>query len=407
MTEVPRIISVDDHVLEPPNVWQDRLPAAHKERGPRIVRKRGRQTWEAGKTAFVETDGPDSRWTDIWLYDDLVWPHTAGFAQCRLNTEEDLDPTELITYDDMLPGCYEQSARLADMDANHVDGSLCFPTYPRFCGQTFSERADKDFALLCIRAYNDWMIDEWCAGAGYGRLIPNTIIPLWDGELAAAEVRRCAAKGSFSIAFSENPHALGFSSIHSGDWEPLFAACAETGTVINMHIGSSSKLTITSPDAPLGVVLALTAQNAMAALVDWLLSGILARHPQLKIALSEGQVGWMPYILERADSIWERGDVFERGMHERVPNRPSSYVHGQVYGCVFDDVHGLASREIIGMDQIMFEVDYPHADSTFPNTLRTAEKLITNTNMSEHEAWQMLRGNAIECYGLHRFGVTR
>ena len=406
MPDLPKIISVDDHVLEPPNVWTDRLPAAAKERGPRIVRKRGRQTWSAGKSTFIEDDGPGSRWTDIWLYDDLVWPHTAGFAQCRLSTDEDLDPVEIITYDDMLPGCYEQSARLADMEANHVDGSICFPTFARFCGQTFSEREDKDFSLLCIQAYNDWMIDEWCAGAGYGKLIPNTIIPLWDGELAAAEVRRCAAKGSFSLAFSENPHALGFSSIHSGDWEPLWAACAETDTVVNMHIGSSSKLTITSPDAPLSVVLALTAQNSQSAFVDWLLSGILPRHPKLKIALSEGQIGWMPFMLERADSIWERGDVFESDMLSRVPNRPSSYM-SQVFGCIFDDLHGLESRDIIGMDQIMFEVDYPHADSTFPHTLRTAEKLVSNANLNEQEAWQLLRGNAIECYGLQRVGVTQ
>jgi predicted TIM-barrel fold metal-dependent hydrolase len=406
MSELPKIISVDDHVLEPPNVWQDRLPADLRDRGPRIVRKRGRQTWDAGKTTFTEDDGPGSRWTDIWLYDDLVWPHTAGFAMSRLSVDDVLDPVDIITYDDMLPGCYEQSARLADMDANHVEASICFPTYARFCGQTFAERADKDFALICIRAYNDWMIDEWCGGAGYGRLIPLTLIPLWDGELAAAEVRRCAAKGSFAIAFSENPAALGYASIHSGGWEPLWAACEDTGTVVNMHIGSSSRLSTTSADAPLGVVLALTAQNSMAALVDWLLSGILARHAKLKIALSEGQVGWMPYILERTDSIWERGDVFEVGMQARVPNRPSSYVNGQVYGCVFDDVHGLASRAIIGMEQIMFEVDYPHADSTFPLSLRTAEKLVANANLSEHEAWQMVRGNAIECYGLERFGIN-
>ena len=112
-----------------------------------------------------------------------------------------------LTYDEMRPGCYEQAPRLEDMDENHTEVSLSFPTFPRFCGQTFLEHGERDLALACVRAYNDWMIDEWCAGAGYGRLIPLTLIPLWDPELAAAEVRRCAAKGSFAVAFSGEPGA--------------------------------------------------------------------------------------------------------------------------------------------------------------------------------------------------------
>jgi predicted TIM-barrel fold metal-dependent hydrolase len=95
------------------------------------------------------------------------------------------------------------------MDANHVEASLCFPnTLPRLCGQTFAERADKELPLLCVRAYNDWMIDEWCSGEAYGRLIPVTIVPLWDAKLAGDEVRRCAERGSHANSFTENPYPL-------------------------------------------------------------------------------------------------------------------------------------------------------------------------------------------------------
>ena len=122
---------------------------------------------------------------------------------------------------------------------------------------------------------------------------------------AAQEVRRCAAKGSHAIAFSENPAALGLPSVHTDAWDPLWAACEETDTVVNMHIGSSSTFSKTSDDAPPLVIIALTFEGASHALVDWLTSGVLARFSSLRIALSEGQVGWMPFLLERLDEAWE------------------------------------------------------------------------------------------------------
>jgi predicted TIM-barrel fold metal-dependent hydrolase len=398
-----KIISVDDHVLEPKNVWQDRVPARYRDRAPRVERRFG---WVPPRGKFVEGDGPGARWCDVWLYDDLVAPITAGYAQSRL-VDPSLSPYAAISMDDdMLPGCYEQSARLADMDANDVEASLCFPTFTRFCGQTFNEREDKDLALLCVQAYNDWMIDEWCADDGYGRLIPLTLIPLWDPELAAAEVRRCADKGAGAVAFSELPAALGLPSLYSGAWEPFLTACEETGTVINQHIGSSSQIPITSQDAPVGVSLAVTTQNAQGAFVDWLWSGALAKHRRLKVALSESQVGWIPYLLERIDRIWSYGDSIEPDLRQRLPEQPSSYLAGQVYGCVVEDVHGLKNRDLVGgIGQIMFEVDYPHADSTYPNSMRVAEKLIEAAGLNDDEARQLLRGSAIECYNLTRFGL--
>src|SRR5207244_6428848 len=127
--------------------------------------------------------------------------------------------------------------RLEDMDANWIEASLCFPTFPRFCGQTFTEAKDHDLGLLCVKAYNDWMVDEWCAPSN-GRLIPLTIVPLWDAALAAAEVRRNAERGVHAVCFSEIPPFLGLPSIHDENnyWEPFFAACEDTDTVINMHI---------------------------------------------------------------------------------------------------------------------------------------------------------------------------
>src|SRR4029079_5928894 len=112
------------------------------------------------------------------------------------------------------------------------------------------ERADKQLSLRCVQIYNDWMIDDWCGGDGRGRLIPLTLGPLWDPQLAADEVRRCAGKGSHAIAFSENPSKLGFPSLYSGDWDVLWDACIETDTTVSMHLGSPRRAPVLHAPPP-------------------------------------------------------------------------------------------------------------------------------------------------------------
>ena len=402
MKDIPRIISVDDHVVEPPDLWTSRLPAKYQDRAPRVVRDRGVFHIKGGSFSF-EKGNPEGEWGDWWLYDDLVYPFPKLSAALGFSN---LD-AEPVTFEQIRPGCWKQAERLADMEANHVDASICYPNIlPRFCGQAFLEREDKELALLCVKAYNDWIIDEWSAGPAYGKLIPLAIVPLWDAELAAAEVRRVAAKGCYAITFTENPTPLGLPSIHDPNrfWDPLFAACEESDTVVNMHIGSSSKMPSTSPDAPFIVSSVLTFQNAMGSLVDYLFSGVLDRFPKLRLAYAEGQVGWMPYVLERADKLWEERS--DNAFGSNLANPPSSYIAGRIWGCVFDDEVGLANRDRIGMEQICFEVDYPHADSTFPNSKQVVTKIVANAGLDERETYQFLRGNAIEAYGLSRFGIT-
>ena len=401
--QIPKIISVDDHVVEPPDLWTERLPKKYLDRGPRVVRDSAKFHFEGGVFSY-ERGVDDGEPCDWWLYDDLVYPFPKLSAAIGF---ENLDVTP-TTFDEIRPGCWIQKDRLADMDANHTDASICFPnTLPRFCGQAFLERADKDLALVCVQAYNDWIIDEWCAGDGYGRLIPLTMIPLWDPELAATEIRRCADKGSHAITFPENPYPLGLPSIHdkSRHWDPVFQACEDTESTICMHIGSSSSMPTTSPDAPFIVSSTLTFSNAMGSMVDFIFSGTLERFKTLKLAYSEGQVGWMPYVMERADKLAAER-VADDTFGTTLPHPPSSYVD-RIYGCVFDDEVGLANRDRIGMDQITFEVDYPHADSTFPHTLEVATEICTNAGLSDDEIYKFLRGNAITCFGLERYGISK
>ena len=153
----------------------------------------------------------------------------------------------------------------------------------------------------------------------------------------------------------------------------------------------------TSADAPAAVGSTLTHTNATFSLVDFLFSGVFVRFPDLKVAYSEGQIGWIPYILERADVVWEENRAWG-GVGEIVPEKPSSYFKDHVWGCFFDDAHGLRSVDEIGEDNITYESDYPHSDSTWPRTKEIAEEQMAD--LTDAQRRKIVRGNAIGLYGL-------
>jgi len=392
LEDFPRIVSVDDHVVEPPGVWQDRLPRRLREHGPRVVvAPAGQMRLVDG--SWVETPGDGDDMAAWWHYGDHRYQLKHMIA-CAGEPPEEVT-LRGVTYEEIRPGCYDPAARLADMDANHVEASLCFPNYPRFCGQLFAEQPDKELARLCVQAYNDWMVDEWCAGSG-GRLIPLCIVPLWDVDLAAAEIRRNAARGVRAVAFSELPAWLGLPSIHSGYWDRFFAACEETQTVICMHIGSGTRTVQTADDAPTVVTAALISANSAASMIDFLFSGVLARHPGLNLMYAESQIGWIPYFLERADDsyrthLWAQGE-------KRLAEPPSHYYRRQIFSCFFKDRAGMKLLDEVGVDNVCFETDYPHSDGTFPRSREVAHEHFGHLDASV--VHKIARGNAIRLFGL-------
>jgi predicted TIM-barrel fold metal-dependent hydrolase len=393
--DVPWIVSVDDHVIEPPSLWSSRLPAKYRAVGPRVERLPAGELALAG-AKYVERPGTDGPLVDYWVYEDLYQSLKRAVAASGRH-RDDMTMTA-TTYEDVRPGCFEPAARVKDMDANWTQASLCFPNFPRFCGQTFLEASDRELALLCVRAYNDWMVEEWCAGSG-GRLVPLCLVPLWDPALAAAEVERNAARGVRAVCFSEIPAYLGLPSIHSGEWDPFFAACEATGTVLALHIGSGTKMPSTSADAPLGVTVTIGFGNCMNSLADFLFSGKLAQFPGLKLSYAEGQIGWIPYLLERADDVWHQHRAWIGGGPRTASSEPpSTYYYRQVFGCFFRDRHGLASLDACGEDNVMFEVDYPHSDSTWPDTKAVALEIMAG--LPDATVAKLVRTNAIKLLGL-------
>lgn len=380
--ELPWIISVDDHIQEPPTLWSDRLPRRYADVAPRVRREEVTYTNSKGVTA--------TRPGDVWVYENERFEMVAEYAAADAPPETlDSDP---ITFEEMRPGTYIATERVRDMDIDHVERSLCFPNgWVRFCGQRFLRGEDKELALLCVRAYNDFLVDEWGAPSN-GRLMGVGIVPLWDPALAAEEVRRSAARGIKAVAFSELPTRLGLPSIYSGEWDRFIDACDETGTVICMHIGSSSTSAVSSEDAPRGVSALCNFTNSALSMSDWLLSGIVASRPNIKLMYSEAQAGWIPFLMARLDRKWHEGYAAYGITKDALPELPSTYFQKQIFACVTDDPAAIMYMDRFGSDNLCFETDYPHPDGSFPHSESVARKLFSD--LSQENIYKIVRGNA-------------
>ncbi|ORB32267.1 amidohydrolase family protein [Mycolicibacterium parafortuitum] len=379
-----KIISVDDHVIEHPRVWQDRLPERMRDDGPQII-----ETAEGHH---------------VWRYEGQLYP------QIGLNAVAGKPPSEYgmepVRYDQMIPGCYDPVERVKDMDIDGVHAALSFPSFPGFGGGVFQRAKDRDLALACVRAWNDFQVDEWCAAAP-DRLIPLGILPTWDPQLAADEVDRLARLGTRAVSFPDSPVPLGLPSFHHpSHWEVLWDAVERADMPICLHFGAGGYVpgfSFANPNpadmAPFAVAIATFSTNLMWTTADLVFSGMLQRHPNIKFMLSEGGIGWIPYILERLDYTWERHRWYQNISRT---DRPSDLFRKHIWGCFIDDVHGVGSRDVIGVENILIEVDYPHSDSNWPNSRkRIAENL---REVDDHDAHRIVELNARE---LLHFGADR
>jgi predicted TIM-barrel fold metal-dependent hydrolase len=372
------LISVDDHIIEPPDLFDAHLPERYRDRAPKVVRK------------------PDG--TDVWLFEGVELPNIGLNAVAgRPMDEYGVEPT---SFDELRPGCYDVHERVRDMNANGVLGSMNFPSFTGYAAKTFARSPDRDLGLALVKAYNDWHIEEWC-GSYPDRFIPIALPILWDPEALASEVRRVAGKGCHSISFSENPVPLGYPSLHSDYWEPFWKACSDEGTVVSIHIGSSSQVPVTTPDAPIDVMISLGNMNTAAVASDLLWSPVLRRYPSLRFALSEGGTGWIPYLLERVDQVYSRHRAWT---HQEFGDKlPSEVFREHMITCFIDDGVGIRLRYDIGVENLTWECDYPHSDSLWPNSPESlADQL---DGVPEAEVALITHGNAMREFQFDPFSV--
>jgi predicted TIM-barrel fold metal-dependent hydrolase len=342
------LVSIDDHMIEPPDMFKNHVPAKWLDEVPKVVRNQetGVDEWHFGGNATT---------TPFGMAATVGWP----------SNEWGFNPG---SYSELRPGCFDVHKRVQDMDANGVLASMNFPTMAGWNARTFAESDNKELGLIMLQAYNDWAIDEWC-GEYPDRFIPLAMVPLWDVELAAAECRRVAAKGCKSISFLETPHTSGLPSFLSGYWDPMLAAIADTGMVMSLHIGAGFAVINRPPEAPVDHLMVLACQISAITAQDLLFGPTLRKFPDLRVALSEGGIGWIPFYFDRIDRHYHN----QKWLHGDTPFSPDGKTPSQVFqdhilACYITDPSGLLLRDRIGIDNIAWECDYPHTDTTWPES---------------------------------------
>ena len=336
------LVSVDDHVVEPPDMFERHVPAAYKDKAPRVIRT--------------------AKGDDVWSFEGTLRPNVGLNAVAGRPPEEyGFEPT---SFKQMRKGCYDVHERIRDMNVNGLFSSMCFGSFPSFCGLLWARAKDKPVANVMLQAYNDWHIDDWCA-AYPGRFLPLAQLPLWDVGLMTAEVRRIGKKGCHAVAFPENPAMLNLPNIHDRAWDPFWEACVEEKVVLAIHIGSVWQPSPPSPQSAPETMMAGVPVASLHTAADYVFSEIFRRHPDLRIALSEGGIGWIPYFLERIDYLNERHAKWTRW--DFGSERPSDVFRRHFLTCFIDDATGIRDRAAIGVDTISWECDYPHSDSTWPS----------------------------------------
>lgn len=342
------VISVDDHVVEPAHLFETYLPPSLRADGPRIVRA--------------------ANGAEVWEFDGQI------FSQVGMNAvagrRPDTVELEPFRFDQMRPGCYDVHARVKDMDINGVWAMLNFPSMiTGFCGRVFGFASDPEVGKACVRAWNDWLYEEWYLSYPE-RIIPLGITYLNDPTEAAREIVRNADRGFRSVSLPERPHAIGLPSLWERDhWDPIIRACVDTGTVISLHVGSSGGYPSPPGSPALQVGATLFGQLSLGACAEWLWSAYPAEHPSLKIAMSEGGIGWVPMLIDRLDNIVDRS-----GYGLGWDMRPADVLRRNFWFCTIDDPSTIALRHVIGVENIVFETDYPHGDGTWPDTQHVIDR---------------------------------
>ena len=379
------LVSVDDHIIEPANVFANHMPRQYADRAPKLVYDAERNlqlwSWEGGVTAtpFI---------CAVVTLPPMEWGY---------------DPTTLA---EMRPGCWDVNQRVRDMDANGILASMNFASFPGAVGTFFAGADDKDFAYTTLQAYNDWYIDEWC-GSHPGRFIPCPLPAIWDPELAAKEVRRVARKGAKAISFSEAPETFGYPSIHTGEWDVFFKACVDEGVVVAIHIASSNMSQGANPMASLGgdgppieVTSTLPCWNSLDCAANLLWSKSLVKFPDLKIALSEGGTSWIPGFLDRMErqfhlQKWAQSDL--GGL------TPTEMFRKHFLACFISDPSGLLLRDRIGIKNIAYEVDYPHSDCSFPGSPEELWEHLVDARCTDDEINKITHENAANWFDVDLF----
>jgi predicted TIM-barrel fold metal-dependent hydrolase len=281
------------------------------------------------------------------------------------------------------------------MDEDGVAVEVLFPQAAGFGGGPFvSTEGEPDLRLACIRAYNDWLAEEWSDFSP--RFVAQCLAPMWDVDLAVAEVRRAHALGHRAVVWTAAPQAYGFAHFNDSYWDPLWGTLQELDMPCCLHIGSAKKTHEVwddfTPMRKLATSSTMIITSNVNVVANLLFSGVLDRFPALKFVSVESGLGWVPYLLETADHQFEAQHLWDDGM----AMRPSEYFRRNCYVNFWFEASGIALRHMIGVDNIMWEADFPHPTSTYPHSRKALETSLAEVPADEQK--KMVETNAARLF---------
>jgi uncharacterized protein len=372
------VISVDDHVVEPPDLWtQGMSQAKWGDRIPHVA---------------VQADG-----TERWVIEGQVRASNSLAATGALSKDRGAEPQ---TWNQVPAGAYDPRARLAAMDSDGIDYSALFPSAAGGSGEIICAIKDLDLQVECVRVYNDWIIDVWAACSS--RFVPQAILPAGSIEAAAAEARRAVSRGHKGVIMPAQPSQVNPAAPHlyKPEWDELWTTIQELDVPVCFHAGSAPSVMFEiSPayDAAGARAFDNVRQSAgSAALINGMvLSGILYRFTKLQPVFSGSAIDYVPFALEALDHQWERQRLAE---NEGMVQRPSEVFHRQCYVTTWKEKAGLRNRNYVGLDRILWQSEFPRSASTYPDTARMIENNFAEVPAPERE--QILWRNAARLYKL-------
>lgn len=372
------IIDVDTHVSELPDTWTSRVPASMRDRVPHVEK--------------------DAKGRDRWVINGQMVSLAGLLATAGRGDFKEYPPT----FEDMHPGAYDADARLKYMDEMGIWAMVMYPNVAGFGSQQFLKLGDPELMLACVEAYNNFQT-EW-ASVDPRRLLPITSTPFWDIEASVREVRRCAEMGHRGILFTGEPHKFGQPMLADRAWDPLWATACELDVPISFHIGSGNMEGGMTKEmmAVYGKMATFTAGSVEVflkngiQLSDLLMSGVLARFPDIKFVSVESGIGWIPFVLEALDYQFLGNRVPEE--RPELDMLPSEYFARNVFACYwFEQIAPRRLLDKVGVDRILFETDFPHPTSLYGDEVD--DRIVSGlSDATPEQRRAILWGNAQKLY---------
>ncbi len=380
MGDARRLISADDHVQEPPDLWTARLSKRQwGDRAPHVAR---------------QADG-----TERWVVDGKVRADTRLAATGALSEDRFTDPQ---TWSEVPAASYDPSARLAAMDRDGIDVQVLYPSAAGIGGEVLGALEDPALELAAVRAYNDWLLESWAEASV--RFVPQALVPVTTVEAAVTEADRAVGAGHRGIVMPVAPWRINKASPHLYDaqWDPFWAKVVELGVPVCFHSGSAPSLMLDiyegfNPAVARAFDTVRRPASSGMALCRFLYSGVAERFPELKVVFASTGIDWVPFMIEVADH--ERERICRKGAEPLEMDRPPSDIfHKQCYVTTWFEKAGLRLRSVIGVENILWGSEFPHETSTWPDSAGYIERNFEGIPEAERD--RILFRNAAELYGI-------